>query len=76
MCVASFKKSNKKSFSILTKKKYVTFQTKKIPQFKIFKKELHLPSPFAKTGDLFWPDFPKFRYFGYQGGVNPKDWSK
>ena len=28
-------------------------------QFKIFKKELHLPSPFAKTGDLFWPDFPQ-----------------
>ena len=26
-------------------------------QFKIFKKELHLPSPFAKTGNLFWPDF-------------------
>ena len=23
------------------------------PQFKIFKKELHLPSPFTKTGDLF-----------------------
>ena len=29
-------------------------------QFKIFNKELvHLPSPFAKTGDLFWPDFPQ-----------------
>ena len=26
-------------------------------QFKIFKKELHLPSRFAKTGNLFWPDF-------------------
>ena len=26
-------------------------------QFKTFKKELHLPSPFLKIGDLFWPDF-------------------
>ena len=24
---------------------------------------LHLPSPFAKTGNLFWPDFPRFRFF-------------
>ena len=45
-------------------------------QFKIFKKELHLPSPFAKTGSLFWPDFPRFRFFVYQGGANRKDWSK
>ena len=40
-------------------------------QFKIFKKELHLPSPFTKTGDLFWSDFPKF-----QGSANQRDWSK
>ena len=33
----------------------------------LFKKELHLPSPFAKTGELFWPDFPRFRFFIYQG---------
>ena len=38
-----------------------------LAQFKIFKKELHLPSPFAKTGDLFWPDFPKFYFFVDQG---------
>ena len=50
-------------------------RTKKA-QFIIFKKELHLPSPFAKTGDLFWPDFPRFRFFVYQGGANWKDWSK
>ena len=41
-----------------------------------FKKELHLPSPFAKAGDLFWPDFPRFRFFVYQGVANRKDWSK
>ena len=45
-------------------------------QFKIFKKELHLPSRFAKTGNLFWPDFPKFPSFVYHGGANWKDWSK
>ena len=46
-------------------------------QFKIFKEELHLPSPFvAKTGNLFWSDFPRFRFFVYQGGANRKDWSK
>ena len=37
------------------------------PQFKIFKKELHLPSPFAKTGDFFWPDFHRFRFFVNRG---------
>ena len=37
-------------------------------QFKIFKKELHLPSPFTKIGDLFWPDFPRFRFFCLSGG--------
>ena len=47
-----------------------------ISQYKIFKKELHLPSPFAKTGDLFWPDILKFHWFFYQGGANRKDWSK
>ena len=36
-------------------------------QFKIFKKKLHLPSPFTKTGELFWPDFPKFHFFVDQG---------
>ena len=45
-------------------------------QFKNFKKELHLPSPFAKTGDLFWPDFPKFHFFVDQGGAKWKDWSE
>ena len=45
-------------------------------QFKIFKKELYIPSPFAKTGDLFWPDFPKFCFFVNQGGANRKEWSK
>ena len=28
-----------------------------------YKKKLHLPSPFAKTNDLFWPDFPKLHFF-------------
>ena len=37
----------------------------KSTQFKIFKKELHLLSPFTKTGNLFWPDFPKFCFFVY-----------
>ena len=41
-------------------------------QFKIFKKELHLTSPFAKTGDLFWTDFPKFHFFVDQGGCEPE----
>ena len=27
--------------------------------FKIFKKEIYLPSPFAKSDDIFWPDFPQ-----------------
>ena len=34
---------------------------------------IHIPSPFAKTGDLFWPDFPRFNFFIYQGGANRKD---
>ena len=37
-------------------------------QFKIFKKELHLPSPFAKTGDLFWPDFALLFIIGVRTG--------
>ena len=38
---------------------------------------IHLPSTlFAKTGVLFWPDFPRFRFFVYQGDANRKDWSK
>jgi len=41
--------------------------------FKIFKKELYLPSPFAKSGDIFWPDFPKFNFFDNQGVVNWED---
>ena len=45
-------------------------------QFKFFKKELHLPSLFAKTGDLFWPDFPKFHILVDQEGANRKDWSE
>ena len=48
----------------------------KMTQFKIFIKELHLPSPFAKAGDLFWLDFPKFHFFVDQGGPNRKDWSE
>ena len=47
-----------------------------LTQFKIYKKELHLPSPFTKTGNLFWPNFPRFHFFVYQGGANWKDWSK
>ena len=47
-----------------------------ISQFKIFNKELDLLIPFAKTGDLFWPGFSRFRFFVYQGGSNRKDWSK
>ena len=38
-------------------------------QFKTLKKELHLPSPFAKTVYLFWPDFPKLHFFVDQGGA-------
>ena len=45
-------------------------------RFKIFKKELHLPSPFTKTGNLFWPDFTEVRFFVYQEGPNQKNWSK
>ena len=42
-------------------------------QFKIFRKEFHLPSPFAKTGYLFWPDFLEVRFFVYQGlGFEPE----
>ena len=41
--------------------------------FKIFKKELYLPSPFVKSGDIFWPDFPEFHIFDNQGCVNRKD---
>ena len=60
-------------FEIVTPKGQLKYD---ISQFKIFKKELHLPSPFAKTGDLFWPDFPKFHFFVDQGGANRKDWSE
>ena len=37
-------------------------------QFKIFKTELHLPSPFEKTGNLFQPNFP----FCLSGGCEPE----
>ena len=33
------------------------------------KKKLHLPSPFAKTDDLFWPDFRKLHFFVDQAGA-------
>ena len=36
-------------------------------QFKIFKKELHLPSPIAKTGDVFCQISQKLHFFVYQG---------
>ena len=45
-------------------------------QFKIFRKELYLPSPFAKSGDLFWPDYPQIPLFCSSGGCDWKDWSK
>ena len=45
-------------------------------RFKIFKKELHLSSPFAKTGDFFGHISPDFAFFVHQGGANQKDWSK
>ena len=43
------------------------------PQLKIFKKELHRPSEFAKTGELFWPDFPRSQFFVYNWGAKRKD---
>ena len=43
-------------------------------QFKIFKKELHLPSPFAqKVVTYFGQITPKFLFFVNQGGANRKD---
>ena len=34
---------------------------------KFSKRNYTFPLPFAKTGELFWPDFPKFHFFDNQG---------
>ena len=58
----------KKEF--LLKKHFLQHSTRS--QFKIFKKELHLPSPSAKTGDLFWPDFPQIPLLCWSGRCKPE----